>query len=98
MTDRHAVVCERLVVDRDTIRRADGILPTVALTDRVLLFVTAAEVEAQFVEDLARFFGKSVLLDERAKWPISRERALPGGGAQRAFRHFRVSPRGKRGT
>ena len=65
VTDGHATVFLRVVIDGDTERRTHCILTAVTLTDRVFLVVRYLEIELQLVHDLAGFLGQTVFLDER---------------------------------
>ena len=64
MTKGHHTVVERIVVNGDAVRRADGILTTIALADRILLLVVGVEVEAQVVDNLASLLRQTVFLHQ----------------------------------
>ena len=52
------------MVHRHTERRADGILPAVALADGVLLVILAVEVEAQIADNLLGLLRQTILLHQ----------------------------------
>ena len=74
---RYAVVSQRIVVDSDTVRRTDSILSAIALTDGILFFIFAIEVELQIVHDLTCLFGQTVFLDE---WQYGQLHRSKGSG------------------
>jgi hypothetical protein len=52
--DGNGLILFGLVVNRDAVGGADGILAAVALSDRILLIILAVEVEFQAVDDPSR--------------------------------------------
>ena len=53
------------MIHGDAVRRTDGILTTIALTDRILLIILAVEVELQLVDDLTSLLGQTIFLHQR---------------------------------
>ena len=64
VTKGYGVVLKCLMVYGDAVGCADGILTTVTLTDRIFFVVSASEVKAETVLDLACFLWETVFLDE----------------------------------
>ncbi len=80
------VVFQGLVVDGDAERCADCILTAVALADGILFVVVGGEVKLEIIDNLAGFFGKSVLAHE------GHHGALHGSqGSREVEHHARVA-------
>ena len=57
VADGNGVVFQCLMIDRDAIGCADGILSSVAPADSIFFFVETVEIEFQFIHDLHGLFG-----------------------------------------
>ena len=65
VANRYGVILERLVIDREAVRRTHLIVASIALADRLLLIV--AGIDSRFVEvgnDLPSHVRQSILLNE----------------------------------
>src|SRR5262245_26415601 len=65
VSNRHALVPERLTVDREAVRRAGLVHPRVALADRLLHVELGDEPVAYLMIELLGGLGHAVLVHER---------------------------------
>ena len=70
----------------DAERRTDGIVTTITLTDRILLFVSTLEVETQFVHDFMCLLRESIFLHQGEDGQLHRSK-----GSRQAEHHAAIT-------